>query len=99
MVSNSDNVFLIQYELDKGPHEASEVYVGLQMGTQTYALDPQRVPSLDSLLGYRSVDEFMPMLLAAKGERLNLERPGALDQPIRLWTPVGNQEVWAAGVT
>src|SRR5258708_18057827 len=99
MASNSENHFLIQYEVDKGPHEPSEVHVGLQMEGQTYSLDPLRIPSLDALLGYRAVEEIMSMLLAAKGEPVNVERPGTLHHPIRLWTPVSNQEVWAAGVT
>jgi 2-dehydro-3-deoxy-D-arabinonate dehydratase len=63
----------------------------LQVGGAAYALN-DTIPSLDWLLSELTAAELAERLLAARGA------PVAID-PALIGPPVGNQEVWASGVT
>lgn len=63
----------------------------LQKDDIVYSLQDQ-VPSLDWLLQNIPVAELMKKLLIARGKPLEM-------RPILLNAPIGNQEVWGAGVT
>jgi|SRR5581483_6204535 2-dehydro-3-deoxy-D-arabinonate dehydratase len=80
----AEDLFLIHFRGDT-PR------LGLQIGTTTYALD-SALPSLDWLLRNVPIGEMQQHLLDAR-------RHAITPDPETLLPVVGNQEVWAAGVT
>ncbi len=81
----TDNLFLINYS-------ASENSLALCINDTVYKLDDFMIPSLHWLLSSISASEIIPRVLAAKRESLG-------KQFHLYWPPIGNYEVWAAGVT
>lgn len=81
----ADQLFLLHYS-------ASANSLGLRINKMVYKLDDFLVPSLHWLLSTLPASEIVPRLLAAKRDALG-------ENPDHSWPPIGNYEVWAAGVT